>query len=277
MSQNLVEEFRTRLDEPLILAITSEYDLTNPQSLKEVRNILLELASGSISNEVSEPPANGLTADANGYATDNSTEPTSSYMALNPELSGTEQSLGGCCSQGEDVGGDFAPTSPQIGAQRRATDDSKIAELVSMFPGLGLDKIQGALDRSIGDVSGAMDELLALPYVEPPEQKKPAIDAFFRPSDDDASCSPTKNKRKKKGKGGHRARILTMKEGALSERAVNEIMFISERLDIPYDMAMETYRDNNCSQVVAIIAILDEYIDQGSRHRVKPSCLNSVI
>lgn len=40
-------------------------------------------------------------------------------------------------------------------------------------------------------------------------------------------------------------------------------MFISERLDIPYDMAMETYRDNDCSQAIAIIAILDEYIDQG--------------
>ncbi|PKS11350.1 hypothetical protein jhhlp_003112 [Lomentospora prolificans] len=265
MSQKLIDEFHTRLEEPLILAITNEHDLENPQSFAEARGILLKLAQDPTEEEAAGFAAHGVNTDLRSCTTDSSTEPTSSHAAFQrgEERCGAGQSSSESCNHDDDAAGDDAIGNSRVDGLQSVPNDLSVATLVSMFPGLGLDQIRGALNRSAGDLPTAMDELLAVAYVEPAPKKVPAIDAFFKPEDENTPLSSkSKKKKKKKGKNAQ-GRSESVDEADLGEKAVNEILFISERLDIPYDMATEAYRENNCSQGATTVAILDDYISQG--------------
>lgn len=72
-----------------------------------------------------------------------------------------------------------------------------------MFPSLKQSQVDASLKEEDGDFQAALDRLLTLQYLQSTEVKSKAIDAFFKPEDEeDFEVVTKKGKKKKKRKNG---------------------------------------------------------------------------
>lgn len=171
---------------------------------------------------------------------------------------------------------------PRIDSLDDATDETKNKLLASMFPSLKQDKIDAALKQAVGDFQGALDHLLTLQFLDFNDIEAVPVDHYFRPGDEGYYEASTKGqrrrkKRTKKQRAAERAeaaeleeackwhlRHLDLKRVTNRPQAINDdIVFISERLDFPFDGVAQAYHKNGRSQAKAALAVLDSFIAEG--------------
>ncbi|KAL9943433.1 hypothetical protein D7B24_008983 [Verticillium nonalfalfae] len=267
----LVEEFASLLDESLIIAITTDHDLDDPAQYEAARDILKTLASDVVLEEATGFNASGV-ANAFGALDDaHDAHDARDSSAQSHDSASHHRDSDSCTTAITSPA--LEPRdgpSPRITAFEGQSDDFQIRQLQDMFADLKTHDIQLAFKKSHGDFFTAMDSLLNTQYLESTGERKKGIDGFFQP---EGTTSSSKKKRKKKQrKGGSSATgsstntepsSPTEREG--DSKYLEDILFIAEKLDLPYDEASHAFRLQGCSRERTIIDYLDSYIQQGVR------------
>ncbi|KAI0009385.1 hypothetical protein F4779DRAFT_376467 [Xylariaceae sp. FL0662B] len=276
-TKKLTDEFRSLLDETIILSISSDYELTNPQEFAAVREILLALSKDVEVEEATGFNPSGLGSndlvDINPVNQDDSVETagvaesdlksTDGFTTTTTTESSGPRSLVSMAS---------SKTSTRehqgllhVGVFDGLSDSEKEDQLGQMFTSLKPIDVKLALQKANGDASIAIDELLNLQWLEQTGQRPKGIDGFYV-SDDDVP-----NKKKKKGKRKKKVAKASALQGQGSsstseeltgndEMHTDHIAFISGRLNIAVSEVTAIYRRHNDSLGATVVEILDRYI-----------------
>ncbi|KAJ4423860.1 hypothetical protein N0V82_001444 [Gnomoniopsis sp. IMI 355080] len=186
LTTTLIDEFRTRLDDTLIIAILSDFDLT--QQFDEAHGILEGLAQDVTAEEASVLDAAGLeptdettnSSNAVGLSglewcdtTGNPHETTDSARIL----SDTSSNIDWAHCLAEQFEGLDLPKDVNVAA---LDDDGKVAELKLMFAELNEVDLRLTLKKAKGDFTKACEELLNIQYLEENGLRPKGIDGAFR-------------------------------------------------------------------------------------------------
>lgn len=203
---SLQDEFCVKLDEALVLAISSEYDLEDEESRESVRAVLSSLAQHAEVEEATGFNPDGLGTGQRDSATDDLTDPKSSRETS--QTKDNSGALGSLTSSGTSFTGgesDDDAFVPRIVSFDDSSEEDKNKQLAFMFPSLKQSQVDASLKEEGGDFQAALDRLLTLQYLQSTEVKSKAIDAFFRPEDEEEYEVVTKKGKKKRRKGGAQA------------------------------------------------------------------------
>lgn len=270
----LMDEFRSLIDETAILSISSDYNLQNTQEFSAAREVLL-----AISKDVETEEATGF--NPSGFGGDSVADLSASNRGDDAEDTGATgsdmKSAGGFTTTTESsvppslsssgssttASGD-TPDLVHVGIFDGLSDGEKEKNLSEMFVELKPIDIKKALEKSKGDASLAMDELLNLQWLEHTGQRPKGIDGFFV----DESHSPNKKKRRKKK--GKAAKVPSLKPPGIKNITkevsqsttiqTDKIAFIADRLNLPLADVASIYNRRNNSLGATVIEILDNYI-----------------
>ena len=275
------DEFRGKLDEALVLAISSDHDLHNEESLRIVHANLSSLAAAVEAEEATGFVADGLGTAQKDPVDDLNDIKSSHETSQTRDNSGAHESLLSSGTSYSDGTGEGSVVA-RIDAFDDATDETKNKLLASMFPSLNQDQVNATLKEMKGDFQNALDHLLTLQFLQSTEVRARAIDAFFKPEDEENYQAGTNKGKKKRKKGGKQASssevdkedeseatcesnslVFEVRPERLTPAAVNNILFISERLDLPFDGVAQAYHKSGKSQGKTLAAVLGPFIDQG--------------
>ncbi|MBE3048243.1 hypothetical protein IMZ48_38215 [Candidatus Bathyarchaeota archaeon] len=275
-SQNLTpsqDEFRARLDEALILAISSEYDLNDKTALQSVRDALATIAKDAEAEEASGFNPDGLGTGPKNSGDDSTDLKSSHETSRTMDNSGTRDSLTSSDTSYPEDGSDESSV-PRIDSFDDATEEAKNRLLASMFPSLEQGQVDDSLEQAGGDFQGALDNLLTLQFLQSTEVRATAIDAFSGVEDEEYYQGSTNNGKNGKGKkkrnkcgkkSGKKPAAASRGEDAELEETseYDSIMYISERLNLPFEGVSHAYHKNARSQGKTAAAVLDPFIAQG--------------
>lgn len=262
--QKLVESFRSLLDEALVVAIVSDYELTKDSEYESAKTILEGLAK-----DVSSEEATGFNPSGMGESPEETTD----------GLSTTETSNSQHPSRANDTDtttSDLTPSSsgglysmPVLDTFDEDSEESKILSLQNMFTELKEYDIKNSLKQANGDFQTALDNLLNIQYLKSTGQQPMGIDGFFRPEDEFTEVSKKKRRNRKKGKRPLTADDLSSPTGATSPDALknmkrqDEIAYLADRLDLPFDEVSEIYCRKRFASGHTALEILDQHISLG--------------
>lgn len=177
---SLVDEFRSALDESLIIAIVGDYDLTT--QFEEARAILQGLSQDAEAEEASRFNVGGVDGDVDGLsglegpANTNSSHSASGSKPCTDISSRTDLS--------DTLSDQFESLYLLNDVDVLALDeDGKIAELKVMFPLLKDMDIKFSLRKADGDFTKACEELLSTQFLEENGLRPKGIDGAFRDDD----------------------------------------------------------------------------------------------
>lgn len=177
---SLVDEFRSALDESLIIAIVGDYDLT--VQFEEARAILQGLSQDAEAEEASRFNVGGVDGDVDGLsgleglANTNSSHSVSGSKPCTDISSRTDLS--------DTLSDQFESLDLLNDVDVLALDeDGKIAELKVMFPLLKDMDIKFSLRKADGDFTKACEELLSTQFLEENGLRPKGIDGAFRDDD----------------------------------------------------------------------------------------------
>ncbi|KAI1455081.1 hypothetical protein F4805DRAFT_294406 [Annulohypoxylon moriforme] len=273
-SKKLIDELRSLLDETTILSISSDYNLENPEEFARARQVLLTISRDVVAEEATGFNPSGLGADGMG-------DITSSNQGDDAEAGGTTS------SDAKSVGGFTATTESSVppslassGSSKTPpgeipgllhvdifdslSDSEKELQLREMFVSLKSIDVKLALQKSKGDASLAMDELLNLQWLEQTGQRPKGIDGFYVSDDDNVTNKKKKGKKKKKVKVAPpkpSASENTPEETSASDPVQNDhIALISDRLNLAPSEVTSIYYHHGASPGATIVEILGNYI-----------------
>ncbi|KAL1881307.1 hypothetical protein Daus18300_001160 [Diaporthe australafricana] len=176
----LVDEFRSALDESLIIAIVGDYDLA--LQFEEARAILQGLSQDAEAEEASRFVSNGVDGDVDDLAALDGPANTNSSHSISGSKPCTDTSSRT----------DFSDTlSEQFESLELPSDvdvlaldeDGKVAELKTMFPLLKDMDIKFYLRKVDGDFTKACEELLSTQFLEENGLRPKGIEGAFREYD----------------------------------------------------------------------------------------------
>lgn len=195
LTTKLLDEFRSRIDEPLILTIASDYDLQ--VSFTEARQSLLLIAENVVAEEASGFNSSGLpyenpaaALDALNLDSDTVHTVTDSSKARTSDSERT--SLLDVTSERSDSRDEGYQTLDT----KTWTHEDKTAELRLCFPDLSEFDVSYSLKKAAGDLNKAYDELLNIQYLEDIGERPKGVDAFFI-SDEEVLSKKKKRANKK--------------------------------------------------------------------------------
>ncbi|KAI0849809.1 hypothetical protein F5Y00DRAFT_234908 [Daldinia vernicosa] len=279
-STKLLDELRSLLDETTILSISSDYNLDDPKEFAAARQVLL-----TISKDVEAEEATGF--NPSGLGVDD-------IVDINPSNQDDDaEAAGATGSDMKSVDGFTVTTESSIppslvssGSSKTSaldnpgllhvdlfdglTDSEKEEQLIQMFVNLKPIDVKLCLQKSKGDASLAIDELLNLQWLEQTGQRPKGVDGFYVSDDDNIP-----NRRKKKGRKKKKVAKVTLPKHADSENTFQEasdgdtvqsaeqIALISEKLNLPSSEVTSIYQDHNASLGATVVKILDNYIGVG--------------
>lgn len=202
------DEFRSALDESLIIAIVGDYDLT--VQFEEARGILQGLSQDAEAEEASRFNAGGVDGDVDGLSGLEGPANTNSSHSVSGSKPCTD------ISSRTDLSDTLSDQLESLDLLNDVDvlaldEEGKIAELKVMFPLLKDMDIKFSLRKADGDFTKACEELLSTQFLEENGLRPKGIDGAFR--DDDHVGH-------KKGK----TRILVRRQvdhGPLSDGLVN--------------------------------------------------------
>ncbi|KAI0887960.1 uncharacterized protein GGS22DRAFT_154663 [Annulohypoxylon maeteangense] len=280
-SKKLIDEFRSLLDESTILSISSDYNLENPKEFARARQVLLSLSKDVVAEEATGFNPSGIGADG--------------IVDINSSNQGDDAEAGGTTSSDtKSVGGFTVTTESSVppslmssGSSKNSSggtpgllhvdifdglnDGDKELQLSEMFVSLKPIDVKFALQKSKGDASLAMDELLNLQWLEETGQRPKGIDGFYVSDDDNVP-----NKKKKKGKRKKKVKVASLKPSApenTSDETNNNdleqndhITLISDRLHLAPSEVTSIYHHHGASPGATVVEILNNYIALGLPH-----------
>ncbi|KAI1155160.1 hypothetical protein F4825DRAFT_409197 [Nemania diffusa] len=302
LTRKLIDELRPLLDEATILAISSDYDLQQPQQFTAARDVLLAISVDAAKEEATGFNPSGFggnelaglslydgsaghetmrSMEGDGKSSDgltNTTEDSRSH---------SQSGLSGTSSKAS------APDSPgiiHVSALDNLTDDEKERRLAAMFINLKPIDIRLTLQRTKGDADLAMGELLNLQFLEQTGQRPKGVDGFF--VDDDDLPKGTKGKKKgrkrkykplkvvgaSKTEAPRGSDTVAATEAPIRDEVIinDDIIFISNHFALAMSEATNIYKRNKSSLGATILAILDKYIALGWQHRLTPQELRKI-
>lgn len=184
------DEFRTRLDDTVIIVIASEYDLT--QQYQEVHSVLTTIAQDSVAEEASISDSASFHTSHETAALNQASPSVNELSSLEwPDTTETTQStldsaqLLSDTSSNTDWGlylsESFEDLELPEGVNFALLDeDGKVAELKSMFAGLSEVDLKLTLRKFKGDFTKTCDELLNLNFLEENGLRPKGIEGAFR-------------------------------------------------------------------------------------------------
>ncbi|KAI1768527.1 hypothetical protein GGR53DRAFT_477179 [Hypoxylon sp. FL1150] len=276
----LVNEFRSLLDEGLILSISNDYNLQDASDFAVARNILLALSqcvedeeasgfnpSGFGGDDVAGLSALNLGDDVEETGIAGSDVKSSSDFTIT-----TDPSTSTSSGSSKAASGDSSLSPAHVGIFDGLSDGEKEQSLSQMFVELKLIDIRRALEKVKGDASLAMDELLNLQWLESEGHRPRGIDGFFV----DEDHAPGKKKRgKKKNKGKGRAAKVSSPGSPVVEDAAegssqttvmpddSKIRLVAERLDVPPADVTVICSELGGSLGATVVQLLDNFIQMG--------------
>jgi hypothetical protein len=189
------DSFHTLLDEALIVAIASDYNLKDPTAYRQAQSTLEDLAQSVPCEEASGFNPSGIPQAPDGeYAGrgEPTVASTSSASRQTSQAHATDQSS----TDNSSCVPDSPAIVPRLTTFNKDSDEDKILVLQSMFADLKEFDIKYAVKKANGDFQTALDDLLNVQYLHSTGQQVKGVDAFFEPE-----TNKRKGKRKKKGKG----------------------------------------------------------------------------
>ncbi|KAI5459255.1 hypothetical protein BGZ63DRAFT_361694 [Mariannaea sp. PMI_226] len=263
--QELVDSFRTLLDEALVVAIVSDYDLKQASEYKAAQDILEGLAKDVAFEEAtgfnSSGIAEGLDGITDGLST---TETSNSHQRSRANDTDTTSS---------DL---TSPTTentfcvPKLTTFNSESEEDRALLLQSMFTDLKEYDIRHALKKANGDFQVALDDLLNIQYLKSTDQQPKGIDGFFQPEEDVEEIGKRGRKKGKKGKkpigspGSQTPRDdATSTDHAKNLKRQDEIAYLADRLNLPFDGVSEIYCRKRYASGATALEILDQHIQLG--------------
>ncbi|PFH56937.1 hypothetical protein XA68_15750 [Ophiocordyceps unilateralis] len=263
----LVDSFHTLLDEALIVAIASDYDLQDPTSFNTAHSTLQRLACHVPSEEATGFNPSGIPVLLDEGRDEAGGGSTASVSLSRP----TSQTLTTDLSSAETTSSSSAAAEPLTNIMPRITsfdddsDESKTRLLQSMFTELSEFDVKYSLKKANGEFQSALDDLLDRQYLQSTGQQLKGIDGFF--DDGNATASKKKRRRKKKrgvsGTGAPDPSLSSRNESVVLENGQDEIEYIAERFGIRSDEVSGIYYKSRRSSGATVVELLDQYISHG--------------
>ncbi|KAI1370000.1 hypothetical protein F5Y08DRAFT_291947 [Xylaria arbuscula] len=267
----LINEFASLLDQPTILSIANDYDLTDTRKFAAARETLLSISEYAPAEEATGfNPSGSKGCDLPSSEATESDHKSNDGLATNTEASSSRsrsRSLSHNASSrpSSPTSESEAPSAIHVRTFDQLEPTEKLSQLAAIFVSLRRIDISMALRKAKGDADLAMDELLNLQHLEQTGDRPKGVDGFYK-SDNDAPLSK-KQGRKKKKKGSKAAASKRANTATPSEEPSHDdvddadnIKFLSDSFTLPFDEAADVYQRNKCSLGAAIVATLESYI-----------------
>ncbi|KAE8453177.1 hypothetical protein EG329_011244 [Mollisiaceae sp. DMI_Dod_QoI] len=274
LQAQLLEEFSKSIDTSTILAILSDYDISDASQLESARQTLEILKSTVTTDEATGFDPSGASGPDNLIDDQES--------ARGEDESASARSARGWRSQTDDTslnqdlssldldGLDFSESSRDESpdqAYRSSLDDldpeSKERALVGMFPALKAFDIKWTLEKCKGDAGLAIDELMTQSFLEESGTRHRGIEAF---SESEVAHRPRKGKGKKKrntraeewhsGQGSSAGPEIL---GSKWDSGRQDVEFIAEKTGMPMQQVSSIYHNSRGTVPATIAAIVEAH------------------
>ncbi|PHH65988.1 hypothetical protein CDD81_936 [Ophiocordyceps australis] len=267
LSDGAQDSFRSLLDEALIVAIASDYDLGDAAVYDSVKTTLHDLAQSVPSEEASGFNPSGIPVLPEGDSDEAKDEPTVS-TCLSQAASQSQPAESSSSTEASSATADSPSILPRLTSFDNESHESKLLSLQSMFNELKEYDIQYSLKKANGNFQLALDHLLNVQYLASTGQQMKGIDAFFKPDDDDDDAPSGNRRKKKKGKSAPSANGLCgLGEQSASSSCCGNgqdgIEYVAERLALRSDEVLAVYEKNKASLGATVVELLDQYISHG--------------
>lgn len=176
------DEFRSALDESLIIAIVGDFDLA--LQFEEARAILQSLSQHAEAEEASRFVASGLDGDVDDFAALDGPANTTSSHSISGSKPCTDTSSRTDFS--DTLSEQFETLELQLPSDvdvLALDEDGRVAELKTMFPLLKDMDIKFCLRKADGDFTKACEELLSTQFLEENGLRPKGIEGAFREYD----------------------------------------------------------------------------------------------
>lgn len=188
------DSFHTLLDEALIVAIASDYNLGDASAYKQAQATLHDLAQNVPSEEASGFNASGIPQAPEGEHAAQHEQTTTSTTSASRQTSQAHVTDKSSTDNSSCVP-DSPSLVPRLTTFNKDSEEDKLLTLQSMFAELKEYDIRYALKKANGDFQTALDDLLNVQYLQSTGQQLKGLDGFFEPEKNKGN-----GKRKKKGK-----------------------------------------------------------------------------
>ncbi|ODA80793.1 hypothetical protein RJ55_03753 [Drechmeria coniospora] len=257
--QKLVASFHTLLDEALIVAIASDYNLEDSSTYDAAHLTLQGLAQTVRSDEATGFNPSGIPVLVDGEVDKIIYEPASTSSSCLTSLSH--------CTDPSSTDTSSAPESsaglPRVTTFDDDSDESKVLLLQSMFSDLKPYTITYSVRKANGNFQAALDDLLNVQYLRSTGQELKGVDGFFTPDD----SAPSRTKRRKRAKKRLTPSSDLSRDCSPSPRIdsndQDEIEYIAERFGIRSGEVCEAYYKTGQSKGATVVELLDQYISHG--------------
>ncbi|POS73630.1 hypothetical protein DHEL01_v207976 [Diaporthe helianthi] len=174
---SLTDEFRSALDESLIIAIVGDYDLL--LQFEEARAVLRRLSKDAEAEEASRFNASGVDGDVDGLS--GLEGPANTHSSHSNSGSKPYTDISSRTDPSDSLSDQFDLLDLHEDVDVLALDeDGKIAELKIMFPLLKDMDVRFALRKADGDFTKACEELLSTQFLEDNGLRPKGIEGAFR-------------------------------------------------------------------------------------------------
>ncbi|EGX95698.1 Smr domain protein [Cordyceps militaris CM01] len=258
--QNLVESFRSLLDESLVTAVANDYELYTKSGFSAATEVLQSLSQDVPAEEDSGFNPSGVSGCPDGDSQGTrDTRTVTSATSTSQMVSGNQDTSSISSGSTPDLS-DITWVEPRVTSFNNDSVEDKILQLQAMFPKLKQFDVQYALKKCNNDFQAALEHLLNLQYLEETGQQTKGVDGFVQLE------KPKKYKGKAKGRKRREpspdTRSSVPAELIREANEQTDIGYIAERFNLTFDSVSETYYDNFCSPPATVVAILDQRLSQ---------------
>ncbi|KAF4122110.1 Smr domain [Geosmithia morbida] len=273
--ERLVESFRTLLDDTVVVAIAGDYDLDTFFGYKAAEDTLKDLSQNVVFEEATgfDPSGHGYDGAEEEMDPSRDDDLSTSTTSASRQASRARRTTVSSSTDTSSTPADSASAVPRLTTFNDYSDKFKFVILWDMFSELKEYDVKHALKKANGDFQSALDDLLNIQFLQSTGQQQRGIDAFFQP--DDTTAGPAKGKKKKSKKGKRpisntpesavdsTSKEVLEKSQAKELKHQDEISFLSDRMNMPFDEVLKVYYRRKCSAGAAAAEIIDTYISLG--------------
>ncbi|ROT36490.1 hypothetical protein SODALDRAFT_220460 [Sodiomyces alkalinus F11] len=268
----LIAEFASLLDEVLIIALVSDYDLNDPSQLDAARTTLQSLAENVLAEEATgfNPSGTSEAFSLDGFVDAKESSSMSHDYDSTSHAKDSDSTATTLTTPPSD-GFTSANPAPRIRSYEGKSEETQVAHLHDMFADLKVHDVKLAFKKADGDFQTTLETLLNLQFLESAGERQKGIDGFFRPDDDRPAKKKRKGKQRRAGSSAitsptsaHAADSLSPAVSGSELRRLEDILFVAEKLDLPIEEVSSVYSRNGGSRESTILEFLDRYAQRGT-------------
>ncbi|PTB71246.1 hypothetical protein M440DRAFT_1406779 [Trichoderma longibrachiatum ATCC 18648] len=256
--QQLLDLFRSSLDDSLVVAIAGDYDLSTEIGYEGARSTLDSLAQHAAIEEARSLDPEGVFryAENGDQSMTDVTAPTSGLCKdLNGIQDGRSNQDGMATESSFNANG--AAGGGLVGINSIKSD---VEQLQALFPEIQRLDIRQALLGANGVVATALDTLLSVQYLRSTRQQPVSSNALL--SIDEPGAKPVSKPGHNDGYGRQENEARASAGNANRARTSAAIAYIAERLHMSTEEVSLVYAENRNSKGATVVGILDQHLMQ---------------